>query len=289
MAEETPNEAQSPAPSDTSSNRKLDSFIRDIDLHKGAIPLDKWNKALDRSLHRFSEFIPLTDTERAEVWGGIDRPIEMPRGATICPQGEKPTCLYLLIEGWASVSIDLDNGTRQIAKIHLPGDLMGAPSMSLAETAASLNALTSVVVARLPLNRFARLFINSPRFAMAMFLSAQRERVALMDGITRIGRRSSLERMAEFLLDLRERLSAAGVVRENRFDLPLRQYEIADLLGITVVHVNRIFNKLVRDGLIRRHWKQVEIVDENALISLARWRTRYNAAAMPWMVDFHWC
>ena len=206
-------------------------------------------------------------------------PVKLHRGAVICAQGIEPTCFYLLIEGWASASIDLSDGTRQIAKIHLPGDLMGTPSISLAETAATLTALTSVAVARTPLNRFAHLFTSSPRFAMAMFLSAQRERVALMDALTRIGQTSSLERMAGLILDLHERLSAAGLVEANRFDFLLRQYEIADVLGISVVHVSRIFNELVKGGVIRRHRKQIEIVDKKALARLAHWTPRQNTNA----------
>lgn len=237
-----------------------------------------------QSLRRFGEFVALTDTEMAEVRGLACKPVALSRGVVIRAQGVEPTCVYLLIEGWASASVDLDGGTRQITKVHLPGDLMGTPSMSLTETADTLTALTPVVVAQLPLDRFAHLFAASPRFAMAMFLSAQRERVALMDSLTRIGRTSSLERMGGLLLDLHERLSAAGLAKADRFDLPLRQHEIADVLGITIVHVNRIFKRLEKDGMIRRHRQQIEIVDKKALARLAHWTHRQIATALSWMV-----
>lgn len=233
-------------------------------------------------MQRFREFVALTDREMAEVGGLVDRPIVLPREAVIRAQGIEPTCIFLLIEGWASSSIDLADGTRQIAKVHLPSDLMGVPSMSLTKTVDTLTALTPVIVARLPFDRFARLFTASPRFAMAMFLSSQRERVALMDTLTRIGRTSALDRLAGFLLDIHERLSVAGLAQADRFDLPLRQDEIADVLGITLVHANRMFMQLAKDGVIRRHRQQIEIVDGRALARMARWTHRPNAAAS-WM------
>lgn len=237
-----------------------------------------------RPLHRFCEFVPLSAPEMAEVCELADRPVALPRGAVIIAQGVEPTCVHLLIEGWASASVDLEDGTRQIAKVHLPGDLIGMPNMSLRETAATLTALSPVVVAPIPLDRFARLFTASPRFAMAMFLSAQRERVALMDALARIGRTSSLQRLAGLLLDLHGRLSAAGLAQAGRFDLLLRQNEIGDVLGISHVHVNRVLRKLEKDGLIRRHQRQIEIMDDRALARLARWTHRPIATGSSWKV-----
>lgn len=245
---------------------------------------DRLNGVPVQSLRRFGEFVALSDAEMAEVRGLASKPVALPRGVVIRAQGVEPTCVHLLISGWASASVDLDDGIRQITKVHLPGDLMGAPSMSLAETADTLTALTPVVVAQVPLNRFARLFAASPRFAMAMFLSAQRERVALMDALTRIGRTSSLERMAGFLMDIHERLSAAGLVQADRINFPLRQQETGDVLGITLVHVNRIFKIMEKDGLIRRHQREIEIIDKKALARLGRWAHRPAATDLSWMV-----
>ena len=223
-----------------------------------------------------------TPDDRAKISCLADKRTALPQGAIIREQGIEPSCVYLLSEGWAATSIDLDNGTRQIAKVHLPGDLMGMPSVSLAETADTLTALTPVVIERIPLDRFARLFVTSPRFAMAMFLSSQRERIALMDALARIGRTSSYQRMAWLLLDLHERLTVAALCGPSWFDLKLYQEQIADILGITHEHANRTFRRLKRDGLIRRTGQRIEILNRRGLVELASWQRRELVSDPRW-------
>lgn len=239
--------------------------------------------ASDRTFYRFAEFIALTADDRAQILRLADKPTARHPGAIIREQSIEPACVYLLIEGWALSSIDLEDGTRQISKVHLPGDLMGMPSVSLKETADALTALTPVIVGRIPLDRFARLFITSPRFAMAMFLSAQRERIALMDVLTRIGRTSSLQRIAWLLLDLHERLTEAGLCGPSGFDLKLNQQQIADILGITTVHANRMFGRLQRGGLIQRDRQRIEILDRLALMRMVNWQRRAVASDPGWL------
>lgn len=224
-----------------------------------------------------------TPQDRVEICRLAERSVVMPQGAVIREQGVEPNCAYLLIDGWAATSIDLEDGTRQIAKVHLPGDVMGMPSASLSETADTLTALTPVVIGRIPLERFAALFIASPRFAMAMFLSSQRERIALMDMLTRVGRTSSLQRMAWLLLDLHERLSVAALCGPTWFDLMLLQDQIADILGITHEHANRTFRRLKRDGLIRRNGQRIEILNRRGLLELANWQQRELVSNPRWL------
>lgn len=238
----------------------------------------------ERPFRRFAEFAVLTPDDRDKIRQLAHKPVALPIGAVIREQCIEPTCIYLLIEGWASASINLKNGTQQIAKVHLPGDLMGMPSASLQETADTLTALTPVVIGQIPLERFAHLFSASPRFAMAMFLSSQRERIALMDMLTQIGRASSFQRMAWLLLDLHERLSLSGLCEPTWFNLMLLQEQIADILGITTVHANRTFRRLQRDGFIRSDRKRIEILDRRALARVANWERRAMASPPKWLM-----
>ena len=65
-----------------------------------------------------------------------------------------------------------------------------------------------------------------------------------------IGRRSALERVAHFMLELHERLQIIGMAEGGSFPMPLTQELIGDALGLSVPHVNRTLRQLRADDLL---------------------------------------
>ena len=238
-------------------------------------------------LHRFNESIvlPSGDLERIQTMG--EPPIRLARHAVLRREGESPRYIYLLLDGWIASSVLLPGGDRQITKFHLPGDLLGTPSMCLERTADTLTALTPASVSRVSLTAFGELFQRSPHFAAAMLLSIQRERVALMDRLAAVGRTPALARVAALLLDLTERLGALGGDEVSEFELPVTQEQIGDHLGLTAVHVNRIFRQLVDTGLIARHRQRVTLLDRVRLKSISGRQERVPAQDVSWLVGGH--
>ena len=211
-------------------------------------------------LHRFNEFVPLTrdETELIESLA-VDR-LHLRRHQIIRSQGDPVRDVYLLFEGWIGCCVDVAAGTRQMVKVHLPGDMLGTPSLTLSSAAETLIALTRVTVDVIPVGQFSKLFMSEPRIAAAMYLSAQKERVFLMDRLTSVARTSAAQRLAAFLLNVYDRLIVVGL-DEPRFDLPLSQDELADVLGITAVHANRTLFHLEESGFIARRGKSITILD----------------------------
>lgn len=211
-------------------------------------------------LHRFNEFVPLTRGEVEMIEGlAVDR-LHLRRHELIRSQGDPVRDVYLLSEGWVGCCVDVAAGTRQMVKVHLPGDMLGTQSLTLASAAETLMALTRVTVDIIPVAAFSQLFMNEPRIAASMYLSAQKERVFLMDRLTSVARTSAAQRLAAFLLNVYDRLSVVGL-DEPRFDLPLSQDELADVLGITAVHANRTLFHLEESGFIARRGKSITILD----------------------------
>lgn len=211
-------------------------------------------------------------------------PVDYPRHGVLRREGEAPRHIYLLLSGWVGASVLLPGGERQIVKIHLPGDLLGTSSMCLARAADTLNALTPVSVSRIPLGAFGALFASSPRFAASMFLSVQRERVALMDRLAAVGRTSAIARVAALLLDLDERLRAAGLAGDDGFEMPVTQEQIGDHLGLTAVHVNRVFRQLVDGALIARNRQRIELLDLARLRSVSARQVRATTQDPGWLL-----
>lgn len=177
--------------------------------------------------------------------------------------------LYVLFEGWVTCSVALSNGNQQIVKVHVPGDMLGFPSLALRKTADSLVAITDATIAKIPVAAIGSIFTTMPHLASMLFLAAQRERVALMDALTAMGQTSAVARLAAFVLDIFERATAAGLCSGQSFALPLSQQQIGDLAGISAVHVNRSIRQLRDAGLLAWDKQQVTICNKLGLERMA--------------------
>ena len=234
-------------------------------------------------LHRFEEYGALSDAERAAVLALLGPPYAVARGHRIAIEGEQPTGFFLLLSGWASAFHLLPNGKRQIVKIHLPGDALGTPSMAMTQTTEGISAITDVVIAKVSSGDFGKLFDTHPRIIARFMLSIQQERIALMDRLVALGRTDAEARVAAFLLDLRERLEPLGVVHEDSFDLRMSQEQIADVLGLTQVHVNRVLATLEKRGLLKRDEKRYHLISLPGLSALAARPVRVRSIDQAWL------
>lgn len=149
-----------------------------------------------------------------------------------------------LIAGWAMQHRTLRDGRRQILGFLLPGDLIGADRQAHSLAAAAIAALDAVVTCVAPAAA------PGTSLSEAYARSAAMERHHLMAQVTRLGRFDARERLADWLLETRERLALVGLAAADRFPLPVTQEVLADTLGLTSVHVNRTLQAMRRDGLL---------------------------------------
>ncbi|MGN7161293.1 Crp/Fnr family transcriptional regulator [Sphingomonas sp. SAFR-052] len=234
-------------------------------------------------LHRYRAFADLTPFEETTLSTLGDAEIVHRKGETFQREGEPIRGFHLHIRGWVSSSIVLRSGDRLIQKVHLPGDMLGTPSMVLPRAADTLTAITEAVTAFVPYERFGQLFVDAPRLAALFIIATQMERLALMDTLATTGNASARERLARLLIDLHLRLSAIGEVEADRFVLPLTQEAIGDLLGLTPVHVNRTIRGLEDDGLIAREGHRFHLRDVAALRNLAPLKPREPTFEPAWL------
>lgn len=227
--------------------------------------------------HRFGEFAALSDAQRDALSRLAATPRQFRRRALIRREGDEPTCVWLLHEGWVGSAIDLPNAKRQLVKIHLPGDVLGSTSMSLVHACDTLEALSDAWVSAVPFTALSAIFDQDPRLAMTFLLSVQKERLALMHRLAAVSRSSAYERVAGLVLDLLDRGRVAGVVDGNAVRCPLTQEHIADVLGLTNVHVNRIMRRLNEARLIEGTYGRFLVLDEPALRALSLFDPRYVA------------
>jgi CRP/FNR family transcriptional regulator len=195
------------------------------------------------------------------------------RPARLCRQGEvlvstgqESSTAYLLESGWVARTRTTEDSRRQIMMVFLPGDLMGIKSMLLERQTETIECLTDARVRTIDHKRLLELAAQDHAVSVrVMFQLAEDER-RLHNWVTALGRGSADERIATLLLDLRGRLHQAGIANGDGFYMPMTQQEIADHLGLTLVHVNRVLRRLRESGIVTVQHKAVK-VDEMARLS----------------------
>lgn len=186
------------------------------------------------------------------------RPIEAPR---------------LLVRGWAARVRQLPDGRRQFLNFLVPGDLIGLSDVPRALATATVVAVTDVMVATPPDAA------DLPDLATAYAISRALDQAQLLAQIVRLGRFNAQERIADLLLELHERLTLNGLARGSAFDVPLTQEVLADALGLTSVHVNRMVQQARRDGDLQWKGGRVTLSDPAALAQkIGRHPLRVQAA-----------
>jgi CRP-like cAMP-binding protein len=148
----------------------------------------------------------------------------------------------IIAEGWAARARTLPDGRRQLLNLLLPGDIIGIAAHPRPLAPCTVVALTEVAVCAAP-----PADAGEP-LARAYATSHAIEEAHLLAQITRLGTMSAQERIGDFLLELLERLTLAGLAADGGFDVPLTQETLADALGLTPVHVNRVIQLMRRDG-----------------------------------------
>ncbi len=131
------------------------------------------------------------------------------------------------------------------------------------------DGVASVIDARLLLD----IFRGSPRLGSALLWSVSRDEAMVVDHLASIGRRSAQERMAHFFLQLLERLRLIGLAGERGFSCPLNQYLLADALGLSAIHVNRVLRQLREENLLTIKDGAVTFHDPARLKSIAAYRS----------------
>jgi CRP-like cAMP-binding protein len=97
----------------------------------------------------------------------------------------------------------------------------------------------------------------------------------VVEHLVRLGSRDASKRMAHFLLELGARLTLVGLGSKSGYACPLRQYHLADALGLSSVHVNRVLRDLREAGLVSFRDGQVKFLDYAGLVKLAGFDTAY--------------
>jgi CRP-like cAMP-binding protein len=180
--------------------------------------------------------------------------------------------LCFVRDGYAIRYKLLRSGKRQILNVILPGDVIGFPVSFFDRSIYSVVALSDLTYNICPLDSYARLCYDEPQFGLALSWLAAHEAAIYAEHIVDLGRRKPLERLAHFLLEIHARLLAVGRAEKTSFALPFSQEVMADVLGLSVPHINRVMQQLRAEQLITSRSRLVELTDIANLQTLAHYQ-----------------
>jgi CRP-like cAMP-binding protein len=234
------------------------------------------NTRLDSVLARkLNAFLPLSPDEVRCVADMESNRFHVKRGKQLTQEGQTGHKAFVLQAGWACSYKDLPNGGRQIISFPIAGDCVGLRSVLLRTADHSFSALTDAVVSSVEGAHILKTVTEFPRLGAALLWAASRDEAMVVEHLVNIGRRSAVERTAHFFMELAERLHLVGLATEAEFECPLSQFVLADALGLTPIHINRVLRQLRERNLLTMRQRKVHIHDLSGLRKLAGFRGGY--------------
>lgn len=182
---------------------------------------------------------------------------------------------HILLSGWAARTRILPDGRRQIMGLLLPGDLIGHCYQAQPLATSTIVALTDLEICPAPSAE------DFPSLSRAYGVSHALEEAFLLAQITRLGRMNAYERLADLFLELFDRLSMAGLTDEGGFDHPLTQELVADVTGLTPVHVNRVVKTMRQRGEVLWATGHLVLSAPGTLASRIGWAPFRVSLSMP--------
>ncbi|WP_375402736.1 Crp/Fnr family transcriptional regulator [uncultured Sphingomonas sp.] len=190
-------------------------------------------------------------------------------------EGDEPGPVFVVLEGWACRYKILPNGTRQIMAFLMAGDACDLHISMLAEMDHGIQAITPARVATVSREEMRRMMHEHPNIARAMYVSQLVDEGIMRAWIVSMGRRSSIERVAHLMCELYLRARGIGLTEEDHVELPLSQIVLADALGMTPVHMNRVLKELRLTGSMALRRGNLTILDAVKLVQIAGFDENY--------------
>lgn len=221
---------------------------------------------------RLSRLMALSAADHDGLSRIIERECLVKRRHDLIVHGDEYRNLCFVRDGYAIRYRLLRNGKRQILNVILPGDVIGFPVSFFDRSICSVVAVSDLAYNRCCLESYVRLCYRRPQFGLALTWLVAREAATYAEHLVGLGRRTPMERTAHFLLEMHARLREVERADQASFDLPFSQEIIADVLGLSVPHLNRMMQQLRAERLITCHARLIELTDIAALQKLAQYQ-----------------
>ncbi|TNC05116.1 Crp/Fnr family transcriptional regulator [Methylobacterium terricola] len=217
----------------------------------------------------------LTDDDRAVLEKICRKTQWVPSNKDIITEGERPDNVHLVIDGFACRYKILPDGKRQIMAFLVPGDFCDLHVAILGEMDHTIGTGWGCQIVEIPRATIDELNQNHPRIMRALWWATLVDEGTLRSWLVSMGQRPADRHMAHLVCELLVRLQTVGYADADSFEFPLSQADIADTLGLSIVHVNRTLQELRGQNLINWKHKRIHIPDVKRLKVFADFDPKY--------------
>lgn len=233
------------------------------------------NNPLELLLKNLELRSPLAESDRHAILALPYTLKSLAPGSYVVREGEPPTGCGVLVSGFAYRQKLTGDGGRQILSIHIPGEALDFQNIFHNAADHSVQMLTRGHVALVPRADIHRIARSNVSVCHAILVNTLVESSIFREWILNVGRRDAKSRLAHMLCELAVRLDAHGLADEMGYHLPMTQAELADALGLTPVHLNRVIRSLEVDGLLVRTKRDISFPDWERMRDVADFNERY--------------
>src|ERR1700712_1273887 len=218
---------------------------------------------------------PLSSEERAILEAAVDRTFSVAAKQDIVREGDRPVWSTVLLSGFVTRYRMLPDGGRQITAIHVPGDFIDLQSFPLKLMDHSLGALTDCSLATMPHSALTEITETQPHLTRILWKLSLLDSALHREWLVAMGGMPSVSHLAHLFCEMYLRLKIVGLAGDNSFQFAVNQQELADTLGISAVHVNRVMQELRAEGVIQFDGKVGTILDWNRLVDFGQFDDKH--------------
>ncbi|MCK1331405.1 Crp/Fnr family transcriptional regulator [Bradyrhizobium sp. CW9] len=199
----------------------------------------------------------------------------MSGGEPIVSHGDRPSASCLVADGFILRSKIVGSGHRQILAFHQPGDVPDLQSLFLHVMDHDVTTLGNCVLGFIPHGALRQLITIRPKVGQALWRDTLTDAAIFREWICNIGQRDATSRVAHLVIELYTRLKAIGRTDGLSFDFPFTQALLADAVGTSVVHMNRVIQELRGQNALDMERGRISILDEPKLRQIADFDVLY--------------
>jgi CRP-like cAMP-binding protein len=242
---------------------------------------------IDKLVAKLRIYDKFDTAEEAALRNAVSGVRRYSRGEVIVRAREPKRICSVVLDGMVHRYKTLSNGRRQSLELSIPGDFVDLHSFTMKRIDHDIACLATCRLAEVPHDRLEAITVHMPHLARVLWLSTMIDAAIHRELIVSLGARSAVERMAQLFCEMADRYEAVGLGSRSGYTLPLTQQDLAEVLGLSLVHANRTLRELRERGLATLRNQQLTIHHWAGLAALAEFDPFYlfldrSPAAVQW-------
>ena len=190
-------------------------------------------------------------------------------------QGERVHHASFVVAGLVGRFGQNRDGARQITAVHIPTDMVDLHSVVAPDACSALQALSVATILRVPHEALRDAARRYPAIAEAFWRECVVDSAVLAEWVVNVGRRDAKSRLAHLICEIACREAGGGENVGSSFPLLATQAHLADMTGLTPVHVNRSLRALRDDKIVDVHARMVRVLDWERLVETGDFDSGY--------------